>query len=76
MSDYRIVFNERSGEYRIERRSLLGWMFVMDERGRKYLTFADYDAARRHLCRNLDMRSESRRRWRVLDPCGCSHLSD
>lgn len=76
MSDYRIVFNERSGEYRIERRLLWGWSFVMADEGHDYLTFDDYDAARRYLCRHLYRRKESRRRWRVLDPCRCSHPAD
>ena len=71
MPDYRIVFNERTVQYRIERRRLWGWSFVMDDQGRDYLTFADYQAACRHLCALRDRRGDTHRRWRVLEPCHC-----
>ena len=76
MPDYRIVFNEHSGQYRIERRSLWGWSFLTDGGGREYLTFADYEAARRHLCRRLKRRVHTHRRWRVLDLCRCPRTVD
>ena len=77
MSDHLIVFNERSGRYRIERRSPWGWSVVMENQGREYLTFDDYDATRRYLCRGLDVRTDShRRRWHEFDPYRCSHPAD
>ena len=71
MSDYRIVFNDHSGKYRVERRGWLGWQFVMHPDGRDYLTFDDHDAARRHVCAARQSRAPARdnRRWRVIDSC-------
>ena len=34
MTDYRIVFNVQTARYRIERRRLWGWTFVMTDDGR------------------------------------------
>ena len=76
MSDYRIVFNAHTDHYRIERRSLWGGSFLTDRRGREYLTFADYEAARHHLCGRLKRRADTHRRWRVLDPCRCPRAAD
>ena len=71
MTDYRIVFNVQTARYRIERRRLWGWTFVMTDDGRDYLGFDRYVDAREHLCRRLRRSDDAQRRWRVVDPCGC-----
>lgn len=71
MSDYRIVFNEHTGKYRVERRSLFGWQFVMDEGRADYLTFDSREAAQQYVCatRQVGAGRPSHRRWRVVDTC-------
>lgn len=69
MSEFRIVFNEYSRRYRIERRGLFGWSFVIDDSGRDYATFASYEEARRFACRSRRRPARADRRWRVVDPC-------
>jgi hypothetical protein len=67
--DYRIVFNAQTSRYRVERRRLWDWAFVMDESGEDYATFATYGDARRFLCARRNAASTSKRRWQVVDSC-------
>lgn len=69
MSDYRIVFNEQTARYRVEKRGWTGWTFVTANRGCDYLTFDSYEAARRFVCGRQRPKPDSGRRWRVVDPC-------
>jgi len=69
MTEYRIVFNERTGRYRVERRRWWGWGFVMDAAGEDYLSFADYRDAQCFVCRQRRPLSGEQRRWKVVDPC-------
>lgn len=71
MSDFRIVHNPQTGEYRIERRGLFGWSFLMDRQRQEYLSFGDFEAARSHLCGLRRRDAQPHRRWRILDLCGC-----
>ena len=43
MTDYRIVFNEETRRYRVERRRWWGWSFLMEAAGEDYATFADFE---------------------------------
>lgn len=76
MSGYRIVVNEQSGKYRVEKRGMLGWQFVMDAAGTDYLTFDSREAAQQHVCsaRQLRVGPQHHRRWRVVDTC-CESFS-
>jgi hypothetical protein len=67
MPDFRIVYNEQTARYRVEKRGLIGWSFVTSKGGGDYLTFDSYEAARRFVCSKH--RSEKGRRWKVVDPC-------
>lgn len=69
MPDYRIVYNEQTARYRIERRGWAGWTFVTADRGSNYLTFDSYEAARRFVCERCRPTRGEGRRWKVVDPC-------
>lgn len=70
MSDYRIVFNEQTECYRVERRGWLGWSFVMNAAGDDYVSFSRYADARRFVCRaTRHRRYGGQRRWKVVDLC-------
>ena len=69
MSDYRIVFNEQTGRYRVERRSWWSWDFVYDASGEGYATFDSLQQAREFVCREHGKAAPAHRRWRVVDPC-------
>ena len=70
MSDFRIVYNERTDLYRVEKRGWAGWSFVMDEKGGDYATFRSCSAAKRFIChRQGSRRAASFRRWQVVDGC-------
>jgi len=69
MSEYRIVFNEQSGRYRVERHGWAGWTFVTADSGEDYLTFDSYEAARRFVCARRRTGHDTGRRWRVVDLC-------
>lgn len=69
MSDYRIVYNEQTARYRVEKRGLMGWSFVTANRGGDYLTFDSCEAARRYICTRRRRLRDSGRRWKVVDPC-------
>jgi hypothetical protein len=66
---YRIVHNEQTGDYRVEKRGLLGWSFVYDPQSSDYLTFTDRQAAsawvRQKACRGTG----AARRWKVVADC-------
>lgn len=69
MPDCRIVFNEHSGRYRIERRRWWGWAFVMDQSGEDYLNFDTFQDALHFACRQLPRKPARHRRWKVIDIC-------
>lgn len=70
MSDCRIVYNEKTGLYRVERRGWMGWTFVMDEARHDYATFERYEDARRFACEAQERRAtRQHRRWKVVDFC-------
>jgi hypothetical protein len=69
MSDYRIVINEQTRQYRVERRRWWGWGFVMDASGTDYATFARYEDARGFVCKRLQADNRPHRRWQVVDAC-------
>lgn len=69
MSDYRIVYNEETERYRVEKRGLTGWHFLMNKQGDDYATFVEYEDARCFACRHRSKRSLIPRRWRILDMC-------
>ena len=73
MSDYRIVFNAQTARYRVERRRLWDWAFVMDELGEDYVTFDSYDDAQRFICARRSSESSPDRRWQVVDTCSETH---
>lgn len=68
MSDYRIVHNEQTNLYRVERRGWTGWTFVRDAQGGDYATFVTCEDARRFVCRQR-RRASAPRRWEVIDLC-------
>ena len=69
MIDFRIVFNEQSGRYRVERRRWWGWGFVLDRSGEDYATFDRFEDAQRFVCARRLPRKARPRRWRVVDNC-------
>ncbi len=66
---YRIVHNELTGVYRIERHGLLGWSFVTHPSTRDYLGFRTLAKARRWVCRHSRHRGRDSRRWKVVSDC-------
>ncbi len=66
---YRIVHNPQTGLYRIERRGLLGWAFVVHPETRDYLDFDDVEAARDWLCQHSRPGDQRARRWQVVHDC-------
>jgi len=68
---YRIVYNEQTDTYRVEKRGLLGWAFVSDPQTGNYLGFDDVDRARRWIRKNVRHDNESARRWKVVSDCSC-----
>jgi hypothetical protein len=67
---YRVVFNDQSGRYRVERKGWLGWGFVQDESG-DYLGFETLEQARAWVRENKQCQGTTGpRRWRVVDCCG------
>lgn len=66
---YRIVHNEQSGVYRIEKRGLLGWAFVSDQDTGDYLGFSDLHAARSWVCNATRTRHNESRRWKIIADC-------
>lgn len=74
--NWRIVYNEQTLRYRIERRRWWGWDFVADEAVGSYLSFSDLAAAKRWGCRHLGQQSQRPRRWQVVDYCRCPFSTD
>ena len=66
---YRIVHNEQTDVYRVEKRSWLGWAFVSDPQTGDYLGFVDIDEARRWVRRKIRRNHSSSRRWQVVSDC-------
>jgi IS4 transposase len=65
---YRIVHNEQTDSYRVERRGLLGWAFVSDPQTGDYLGFEGIDEARGWVRKQM-RRNASSRRWKVVAEC-------
>jgi hypothetical protein len=65
---YRIVHNEQTDSYRVEKRGLLGWAFVDDPQTGEYRGFEDLDAARAWI-RQRTRGSNANRRWKVVTDC-------
>lgn len=66
---YRIVHNELTDSYRVEKRGLLGWAFVSDPQSGDYLGFGDIDEARRWVRRKTRHDESGNRRWKVVADC-------
>lgn len=66
---YRIVFNEQTAQFRIEKRGLIGWNFVTDDATGNYLTFTDRAVAEAWVCDHAANPSNDYRRWKVVSDC-------
>lgn len=66
---HRIVYNEQTSTYRIEKRGLFGWNFVIDQATSDYLRFDDIDAACRWIDANTVESASVSRRWKVVNEC-------
>ena len=66
---YRIVHNQQTDSYRVEKRGFLGWNFVSDEITGDYLQFGDLDAAQRWMQSACGTRNQDSRRWKVVTEC-------
>jgi len=66
---YRIVHNEQTGSYRVEKRGLFGWAFVSDPKNGDYLGFEDADAARNWIRSKVSRNEHDNRRWKVVADC-------
>ena len=66
---YRIVHNEQTRQYRVEKRGWLGWNFFTDPATGNYLGFGDFDAAHDWLCAQQRDAAPTSRRWRVVQDC-------
>ena len=66
---YRIVHNEQTKQYRVEKRGLLGWAFVNDPQTGDYLGFDETDKARHWVKNNVRRNDENNRRWKVVAEC-------
>jgi hypothetical protein len=69
MGTYRVVVNEQTARFRIEKRGLLGWSFVTDAASGDYLSFAELVDAEAWICAQADARSHPHRRWKVVTDC-------
>ena len=65
---YRIVHNEVTELFRVEKRGLLGWEFVIDSETRDYLSFGDLDSAKCWVRDHTEAATDARR-WRVVTDC-------
>lgn len=75
MSDYRIVHNEQTDQYRVERRGWAGWVFVRDPASNDYATFSSFEDARQFMCRRR-RRDTDTRRWKTVSICSRHRLVD
>lgn len=66
---YRIVHNEQTGAFRVEKRGLLGWAFVSDPQTGDYLGFEDADAARQWIRGKVRRDNDNTRRWQIVSDC-------
>jgi hypothetical protein len=67
---FRVVFNDQSGRYRVERKGWFGWNFVQDESG-QYVGFDTLEQARAWVREHQNCRGTGGpRRWRIVDCCG------
>ena len=66
---YRVVYNEQTDTYRVEKRGLLGWSFVSDPQTGNYLGFDDADKACRWVRRKTRRDEGYSRRWKVVSEC-------
>ena len=75
MSDYRIVHNQQTDQYRVERRGWVGWVFVRDPESKDYATFSNFEDARQFMCRRR-RRATAARRWKAVGLCSRQRLAD
>jgi hypothetical protein len=67
---YRIVHNPQTGAYRIEKKGLFGWNFVISKGHGEYLQFDALTAARDWIRSQTARISRSpNRRWQVVTDC-------
>ena len=66
---FRIVHNQQTHRYRVEKRGFFGWNFVTDPITGDYLSFTDTDAARAWICQQIRRGSDQNRRWKVVTEC-------
>jgi len=66
---YRIVYNEQTDTYRVEKRGLLGWAFVNDPQTGDYLSFHDIGKARHWVKNKVRRNDENNRRWKIVAEC-------
>ena len=65
---YRIVYNTQTDAYRVEKRGVFGWSFVMRPDRNDYRDFDSFESA----CRWIQRKSEpanSTRRWKIVSDC-------
>lgn len=70
MSECRIVFNDQTDLYRVERRRWWGWSSVLDSSGEHYASFECCEDAREFVCKHMQRKNSSHRRWKVIGICG------
>ena len=66
---YRIVHNQQTDAFRVERRGFLGWTFVTDPDIGDYLGFDKLESARAWVQRNTRRSGGKSRRWKVVADC-------
>ena len=66
---FRIVHNEQTDLYRVEKRGPFGWSFVDNPDTHDYLNFDDLDSARAWICQQTQKRTDRNRRWKVVSDC-------
>jgi hypothetical protein len=66
---YRIVHNEQSAAYRVEKRGWLGWAFVSDPQTGDYLGFDSLEDARTWVRSRVQHGNGASRRWKIVSDC-------
>ncbi len=66
---YRIVHNEQTGSFRVEKRGWLGWAFVSDPQSGDYVGFESLETARNWIRNKLDQLNTKARRWKIVADC-------
>lgn len=66
---YRILHNQQTSSYRIEKRGFFGWNFVLEQGSGDYLQFEDLASARRWVAAAIESRRKPDRRWNVVSEC-------